>query len=101
MWDTPLGGPPRGPWGPPQGTQVSQSSEKNCKNSKKIYKKLTCIKIPQIITQTSIFGHLGHLGGPLGGQNGFWAGQGGFSEVRALVFFSKCLVLVHYKVLGG
>ena len=100
MWDTPLGGPPRGPWGPPQSTQVPQSSEKNCKNSKKIYKKLTCIKIPQIITQTSIFGHFGHLGGPWGDKMVFGLVMGVFQKLEFWFFF-KCLVLVHYKVLGG
>ena len=47
------------------------------------------------------FGPPGFLGGALGGQNGFLAGRGGFSEARAFIFFSKCLILAHYKVLGG
>ena len=33
------------------------------------------------------FWPLGSLGGPLGGQSGFWAEPGGFSEARALVSF--------------
>ena len=33
----------------------------------------------------------GFLGGPWGGQNGFWASPGGFSEARALVFFLKAV----------
>ena len=33
------------------------------------------------------FRQLWLLGGPSGGQNGFLAGPGGFSEARALVFF--------------
>ena len=64
MWRTTLGGPPRGPWSPSRGPQVSQRSGKKCKNSQKLYKKFTCRKIPQIITPTSIFGHFGHWGGP-------------------------------------
>ena len=46
-------------------------------------------------------GHLGHLGGPLGGQNGLWAGQGGFSEARALVFFLNVLYWSTTKFWGG
>ena len=60
----PLGGAPPGPRGLPRGPRVSESSEKNCKNSQKLYKNCTCIKIPQIITLTSILGHFGHWGGP-------------------------------------
>ena len=33
----------------------------------------------------------GFLGGPWGGQNGFWASPGCFSEARALVFFLNAL----------
>ena len=47
------------------------------------------------------FGPLGSLGGALGGSKWFLGWSGGFSEARALFFSSKCLVLVHYKVLGG
>ena len=43
----------------------------------------------------------GLFGGALGAQNGFWVSPGGKSEARALVFFSKCLVLVHLTLLGG
>ena len=57
------------------------------------------MKIPQITTLTCIFGHLGHWGGPLGGQNGFLAESGGFFENKSVGFFSKSLVSVHYKVL--
>ena len=43
----------------------------------------------------------GLFGGALGAQNGFWVSPGGKSEARALVFFSKRLVLVHLTFLGG
>ena len=33
------------------------------------------------------FGPPGFLGGALGGENGFLAGPGGFSEARAFIFF--------------
>ena len=48
----PLGPPPRGPRG-------SQSSGKNSKNSKIIYKKFTCIIIPQNYNSNINFGQLG------------------------------------------
>ena len=98
MWHTPLGGPPRDL---PRGPRVSESSEKNYKNSQKLYKNCTCIKIPQIITLTSILGHFGHWGGPrrvkifMGGVVGF------FSEARALVFFLNILNWSIEEVLGG
>ena len=66
MWGTPLGGPPRGPWGPLRGTRVSERSGKNCKKSQKLYRNYTCIKIPHIMTLTSILSHLGYWGGPWG-----------------------------------
>ena len=44
---------------------------------------------------------LGSLGGPLGGQNGFWAGPGGFSEARALIFFLNVLYWSTTKFWGG
>ena len=59
------------------------------------------MKIPQIITLTCIFGHLGHWGGPLGGQNGFLAESGGFSKARALVFFLNVLYWSTTKFWGG
>ena len=43
----------------------------------------------------------GFLGGPWGGQNGFWASPGVFSEARALVFFLNAFILVHLTLLGG
>ena len=46
--------------------------EKNCKNSQKIYKKLTCIKKPQIIALRPILGYLDYPGGPQGGQKVIW-----------------------------
>ena len=64
MWGTPLGGPPRGPCSPPRGPRVSQRPGKNCKNSQKLYKKFTCINIPQIITLMPILSYLDCLGGP-------------------------------------
>ena len=47
------------------------------------------------------FGQLSFLGGGLGAQSGFWAEQGGFSEARALVFFSIVFYRSTEKVLGG
>ena len=97
----PLGGAPWGPWGPFRGPRVSPSSGKNCKNSQKLYKKLSCIKIPQIISLTSILSHLGNWGGALGGQNVFLAGRGGFSEARAFIFFLNVLYWSTAKFWGG
>ena len=53
MWGTPSGRPPKAPEAPPRGPWVSQSPGKNCKNSQKLYKTFTCIKIAQIITLTT------------------------------------------------
>ena len=47
------------------------------------------------------FWPLGSLGGPLGGQNGFLAESGGFSEARALVFFLNVLYWSTTKFWGG
>ena len=101
MWGTPLGGPPRGPWGPLRGTRVSERSGKNCKKSQKLYRNYTCIKIPHIMTLTSILSHLGYWGGPWGGQNLQGRVGGGFSEARALVFFPNVLYRSIKEVLDG
>ena len=47
------------------------------------------------------FRQLWLLGGPWGGQNGFLAGPGGFSEARALVFFPSVFYWSTKEVLGG
>ena len=43
----------------------------------------------------------GFLGGALGGQNGFLAEPGGFSEARAFVFFLNVLYWSTTKFWGG
>ena len=47
------------------------------------------------------FGPPGFLGGALGGQNGFLAGRGGFSEARAFIFFLNVLYWSTTKFWGG
>ena len=54
--------------------------------------------MPQIITLTSILGHLGELGGLGTLQEGV---GGGFSEARALVLFLNVLNWSLKEVLGG
>ena len=44
---------------------------------------------------------LGSLGGALGGSKWFFGRSRGFFGSESVGFFSKGLVLVHYKVLGG
>ena len=90
----PLGGAPLGP------LQGSPGVTEFWKKSQKLYKKLSCIKIPQITTLTSILGHLVSWGGP-GGSKWFFGRARGFFGSESVHFFSKCLILVHYKVLGG
>ena len=86
MWRTPLGGPPRGPWGLHRGPRVSDSSGKNCKFSQILCENCTCIKIPQIITLTSILGHFGHWGWP-GKVKIFMGGWEGVFRKRERWFF--------------
>ena len=64
--EPPLGGAPPRPLRSPQGPPGVLEVWKKLKNSQKLYKKLSCRKIPQIITLTSIFCHLFHWGGPWG-----------------------------------
>ena len=47
------------------------------------------------------FGPPGFLGGALGGENGFLAGPGVFSEARAFVFFLNVLYWSTTKFWGG
>ena len=82
----PLGGPPRGPWGLHRGPRVSDSSGKNCKFSQILCENCTCIKIPQIITLTSILGHFGHWGWP-GKVKIFMGGWEGVFRKRERWFF--------------
>ena len=90
----PLGGPPRGPRGLPRGSRVSESSRKNCKNSQILCNNYTCIKIPQIITLTSILGHFGYWGWP-GKVKIFMGGWEGVFRKRERWFFSNHPKLVH------
>ena len=86
-WNTPLGGPPRGPTGPPSGPRVSKRSGKNCKNFKKLYKKFTRTKIPQIITLSPILGNLVFWGGPWGLKVVFGPSRGVFRKRERWFFF--------------
>ena len=47
------------------------------------------------------FWPLGSRGGALGGSKWFFGRVRGFFGSESVGFFSKCLVLVHYKVPGG
>ena len=98
MCGTPLGGPPRGPLGSPRGPRVSQSSGKNCKNSQKLYKNCSCIKMPQFITLTSILGHLGSWWGPWGVKIKILQWPGVILEIghRSFSIFALFLYVEHH-----
>ena len=98
MCGTPLGGPPRGPLGSPRGPRVSQSSGKNCKNSQKLYKNCSCIKMPQFITLTSILGHLGSWWGPWGVKIEILQWPGVILEIghRSFSIFALFLYVEHH-----
>ena len=98
MWGTPPGGPPRGPHSPPRGPRVSQSSGKNCKNSQKLYKNCSCIKMPQFITLTSILGHLGSWWGPWGVKIEILQWPGVILEIghRSFSIFALFLYVEHH-----
>ena len=75
--------------------------EKNCKNSQKIYKKLTCIKIPQIIALRPILGYLDYPGGPQGGQKVIWWCKKFFLAESIWSFRQNTLYLSQVSGLGG
>ena len=75
--------------------------EKNCKNSQKIYKKLTCIKIPQIIALRPILGYLDYPGGPQGGQKVIWWCKNFFLAESIWSFRQNTLYLSQVSGLGG
>ena len=75
--------------------------EKNCKNSQKIYKKLTCIKIPQIIALRPILGYLDYPGGPRGGQKVIWWCKKFFLAESIWSFRQNTLYLSQVSGLGG
>ena len=75
--------------------------EKNCKNSQKIYKKLTCIKIPQIIALRPILGYLDYPGGPQGGQKVIWWCKKFFLAESIWSFRQNALYLSQLSGLGG
>ena len=74
---------------------------KNCKNSQKIYKKLTCIKIPQIIALRPILGYLDYPGGPQGGQKVIWWCKNFFLAESIWSFRQNTLYLSQVSGLGG
>ena len=47
------------------------------------------------------FGQLWVTGGALGGPKWFFGKFRGFFGSESVGFFSKCLILAYYKVLGG
>ena len=74
---------------------------KNCKNSQKIYKKSTCIKIPQIIALRPILGYLDYPGGPQGGQKVIWWCKNFFLAKSIWSFRQNTLYLSQVSGLGG
>ena len=80
------------------GPRVSQSSGKNCKNSQKLYKNCSCIKIPQFITLTSILGHLGSWWGPWGVKIEILQWPGVILEIghRSFSIFALFLYVEHH-----
>ena len=74
---------------------------KNCKNSQKIYKKLTCIKIPQIMALRPILGYLDYPGGPQGGQKVIWWCKNFFLAESIWSFRQNTLYLSQVSGLGG
>ena len=97
----PLGGAPPRPLGPPQGPPGVLEIWKKLQIFPKImYKNYMHQNTPDFNSHTH-FGQLRLLGGPLGGQNGFLASSGGFSDAIALVFFLNVLYRPTTKFWGG
>ena len=101
IWGTTLEGAPPGPLEPPRGPGCLRNLEKNCENSQKIYKKLTCIKIPQIIALRPILGYLDYPGGPQGGQKVIWWCKKFFLAESIWSFRQNTLYLSQVSGLGG
>ena len=83
----PLGGAPLRPLGPPQGPPGVLEIWKKLQVFPKIIYKITCTKIPQILTLTPTLGNLSYWGGPWGAQMVFWPVPGFFRKRERWFFF--------------